>query len=512
MKISFDISFGSRKKKPSAARAQKRDNKRRAVRRFLSAEADPYLKKRWTKADGSSINALIQDDLATMRNRCRFEVRNNEWVEGICLGSELDVVGTGPQLQIQTDDDRLNEHIEQRWRDWQGICDERGRDHFADLLALQGVRSLLDSGESFTVMTNRGDGGDPVQLRLLCVESDCVFSPFGAEYDSRVKEGIRLDGSGRPLSYYVAKQHPGDFDAFYDSGMQQIPAEQMLHVFWTKRANQVRGYPMLQVLLSSISEMNHYSAAVIQAADLAASLAGVLETDLPDVDEDATDDYEAFDEIEIEPGSFMTLPKFVKAQQFKPEQPTSNYSDYVAAKLKQCGRGVMMPYNVISGDSSGYNYASGRLDKQIWQRFARRWQMFLIRRFVGPVFQRWLREALLIPNYIPRRGSVDLIPHVWIWPGQEHVDPAKEANAQKIRLENRTTTLAEECAKEGRDWKDVLRQIAEEKKFMDELGLSAADVAQATSAADGADVEPDKPDEGDEDAADPANQKTDVAQ
>ena len=52
------------------------------------------------------------------------------------------------------------------------------------------------------------------------------------------------------------------------------------------------------------------------------------------------------------------------------------------------------------------------------------------------------------------------------------MDPAKEANAQKIRLANHTTTLAHEYARQGRDWEAELKQRAKETALMRELGLS----------------------------------------
>jgi capsid protein len=59
--------------------------------------------------------------------------------------------------------------------------------------------------------------------------------------------------------------------------------------------------------------------------------------------------------------------------------------------------------------------------------------------------------------------------------GHEHVDPAKEANAQSTRLANHTTTLATEYARQGRDWEAELRQRAKEQKLMTELGLTFAE-------------------------------------
>ena len=66
---------------------------------------------------------------------------------------------------------------------------------------------------------------------------------------------------------------------------------------------------------------------------------------------------------------------------------------------------------------------------------------------------------------------------MWFWDGHEHVDPSKEANAQQTRLKSRTTTLAAEYAKQGKDWETELRQIAKEEKLMEELGISNANIA-----------------------------------
>jgi capsid protein len=57
----------------------------------------------------------------------------------------------------------------------------------------------------------------------------------------------------------------------------------------------------------------------------------------------------------------------------------------------------------------------------------------------------------------------------WYWQGAEHVDPQKEANAEKTRLESNTTTLAEVYARQGKDWKKQLEQRAKEKKLIEEL-------------------------------------------
>ena len=90
------------------------------------------------------------------------------------------------------------------------------------------------------------------------------------------------------------------------------------------------------------------------------------------------------------------------------------------------------------------------------------------------ILRAWLREAVLIEGYLPPslRTLDASYEHQWFWDGHEHVDPAKEANAQKIRLANHTTTLAHEYARQGRDWEAELKQRAKEITLIRELGLS----------------------------------------
>ena len=87
----------------------------------------------------------------------------------------------------------------------------------------------------------------------------------------------------------------------------------------------------------------------------------------------------------------------------------------------------------------------------------------------------WLNEAMLVEGLLPQSmrtlGASPVPEHAWFWDGVEHVDPAKEANAQATRLANQTTTLAVEFARQGRDWEQGLRQRAKELSLMNELGL-----------------------------------------
>jgi hypothetical protein len=60
-----------------------------------------------------------------------------------------------------------------------------------------------------------------------------------------------------------------------------------------------------------------------------------------------------------------------------------------------------MPFNVAAGNSSGYNYASGRLDHQTYFKAIRVEQAHLECIVLDRILAAWLDEAALIPGLLP---------------------------------------------------------------------------------------------------------------
>ena len=127
-----------------------------------------------------------------------------------------------------------------------------------------------------------------------------------------------------------------------------------------------------------------------------------------------------------------------------------------------------MPYNIAACNSSGYNYASGRLGHQTYFKTIRVEQSHIEMVVLDRILTAWLAEAVKVLGLT----GIDAWPHQWFWDGHEHVDPLKEASAQAKRLDGHTTTLAHEYARQGKDWETELRQRAKERELMVELGLT----------------------------------------
>ncbi len=422
--------------------------------------------RHWAAADGLSASAANSPEVRrTLRNRSRYEIANNSYARGISLTLANDCVGTGPRLQMLTADAFANRFVEQEFFSW---ADAVG---LAEKLRTMRLARVSD-GESFCLLTSNPKIDSPVQLDLKLVEAEQVTSPLLALDSYRYLDGIRFDEHGNAISYDVLREHPGD-DAFsLTENYDTIDASSILHYFRSDRPGQIRGIPDITPALPLFAQLRRFTLAVLAAAETAADFAGILYTDAPAGGE--ADAAEPFEPIELEKRALLTMPGGWKMAQMHAEQPATTYAEFKREILNEIARCLNMPFNVAAGNSSGYNYASGRLDHQTYFKSIRVEQSQMARTILDRILYAWLREAILIEGYLPNslRTLDSSFEHQWFWDGHEHVDPAKEANAQKIRLANHTTTLAHEYARQGRDWEAELKQRAKEISLMRELGLS----------------------------------------
>ncbi len=430
--------------------------------RYDAAQTSDENRRHWAAADGYSANAANNPQVRRiLRNRARHEVANNSYARGIILTLAHDTVGTGPKLQMLSSDPLANRRIElefQRWSDAVRLPEK--------LRTMRMARAT--DGESFAILITNPRLDTPIQMDLRLVEAEQVTTPL-REISPAAVDGIVFDVHGNPREYHILKRHPGEgglADAY-----DRLSADSVLHYYRVDRPGQARGIPELTPALGLFAQLRRYTLAVLGSAEAAAIPGGVLYTDAPAGGE--ADSVEPMDTIELERGMLMTMPGGWKLGQIRAEQPTTTYAEFKHEVLNEIARSLNMPFNVASGNSSTYNYASGRLDYQTYFKAIKVEQSHLESVALDHILTAWLDEAVLIDGFLPDTlGPLVNADHQWFWDGHEHVDPLKEANAQSVRLGNHTTTLADEYARRGQDWEMQLRQRAKELALMTELGLA----------------------------------------
>ena len=461
--------------------------------RYDLAQTTVDNRKHWAAADGlSAIAANSPSVRRILRNRSRYEVGNNGYFDGMGTTLANDSIGAEIRLQVRTGNRAADSRIETLWSEWAEAVG-LGEKLWTMRLA------KFEDGEAFAMLITNPKLQSPVQLDLRLLEADQVSSPYLQLESPTGVDGIEFDAAGNPIAYHVLKQHPGDPFLVAGSPLDyyRVAAENMLHYFRVRRPGQARGIPECTSTVGLSASMRRYTGAVVAAAETAADLAMVIESSAPasGADEDDQEEVTAMETIELEKNQATVLPKGWKLGQARSEQPTTTYAQFKHEVIGEAARPVCMPYNIAAGDSAGYNYASGRLDHQTYYRAQRIERALLRRRVLEPLFRDWFRELALVARVMKIALPVALwqIQRTWLFDGHEHVDPVKEASAQKTRLESHTTTLAREYGAQGLDWEEELEQAAREKERMEQLGLSAPPPA---------DPEPEPP----QDADDPDEQ------
>ena len=447
----------------------------RVVRgRYDAAQTTSDNERHWANADFLAADAANSPEVRrALRCRARYEVANNSYAKGIVLTLANDVVGTGPRLQMLARDPAVNQAVERAFSRW-----ARDIDLASKLRTMQMAR--VQDGEAFALMVTNPAVPGPVKLDLRLIEADQVATPtvLLPGWIVNPVDGIVLDDYGNPSEYHVLKYHPGATNMRGTPlAYERVPPDAMIHTFRCDRPGQHRGVPEITPALSLFAQLRRYTQAVLDAAETAADNALVIQTNAPPDGEAYP--IEPMDTFELERRMATTLPEGWQLGQVKAEQPTTTYAEFKKEILNEIARCLNIPFNVAAGNSSGYNYASGRLDHQVYFKQVRLDQSEFGRVILDRLLEAWLEEALLV-----YRVQVGLLPagaaglaavtHQWFWDGPEHVDPTKEASAEQTRLQDNTTTLADIYARKGQDWETQIRQRAREVALLKRLGLPEA--------------------------------------
>jgi lambda family phage portal protein len=474
--------------------AKPRERKRIVRASFDSAVTNNNNSQHWKNADYLSADASISPSvLKILRSRSRYEYLNNSYCAGIVSSKAEAVIGTGPRLQLQTEDRGLNQAVEDIFMEWSQAT------NFARSLMTLAQAKIVD-GEGLGIFKTLENTDLPISIFLQVLEADRIADNTMQALIDGNNTGIEFDKHGKPVQYRILKHHPGDVNAWnirYD--YDTIDAEHVIHWFKRMRPEQHRAVPEITPALPLFAQLRRYTLAVITAAETAADFAAVLYSEANAEEDGGTQSLEAMDVVELDRNLATVLPSGWKLGQIKAEQPTTAYGDFKRQILSEIARCLGVPYNIAAGDSSDYNYASGRLDHQTFFKKIRIEQFDLKRDVLDRAFAKIHAELQLDSEFRALR-RYRILPHTWFFDGYEHVDPKKEADAQAIKLASRTTNLANEYARENKDWEVEIEQLYKERAFNRDMekkyGLS---LQETTGVSNDTESDEDEDDEGDGD-------------
>lgn len=435
----------------------------RPVRARYDAAQSNSQSEHWKMADDLGPNTANNFAVRqVLRRRSRYEQANNSYCKGVVLTVANEIVGRGPRLQMRTPDPAFNAAMEQSWGQWACAIG------LADKLHVM-AQSKVGDGEAQALIINNAIIPHPVQMDIRPIEAEMFTTPEVQLRPNQV-DGILFDDAGNPTEYHVLRYHPGEVNYFQQPYGQfdRISPRHFLHWYRCDRPGQRRGVPEITPALNLFAQLRRWTLAVLTGAETAADIAAVLKS--PDIGDGQTA-ADPWDHIPIKIGTLMTMPAGTEMQQFRPEQPVATYGEFKHELLKEIARCLCMPYALVAGDSSSYNFASVRFDYNLlWHRNINVTKASLIQAVLDKIFASWLAEASVAIKKFSGL-TPDKCPHGWFFDPIPAVDPVKDGTGDSLALANNTDTLANICAAQGLDWREVLSQRAAEVAEMKRLGL-----------------------------------------
>lgn len=454
----------------------------------------------WNPAPASA-DADLLPDLDTLRPRSRDLIRNH----GIAGGAQQtlvdNVLGTGLRLCASPDYKRLgrdrawadewSREVEALWRAFANSpdCDAARTLNF-DGLATMAFKSVLGDGESLVLPLWLPNRGTNYATAFQVIEADRLGNPQEAPDTETMRGGVEVDAYGAPVAYHVRKAHPGDvfMGALTPSVYQweRIPARtpwgrrRVLHLFDKERPGQSRGRPFFSAVMPLFKMHDHYQKVGLQSAIVNAMIAAFVETPLDSESllqlfggnpEDLKNRVNEA-RVPLRGGAIIPLQPGEKVSPFNPNNGGNAYQPWVENVLQHIAAGLNLPRELFLKDFSRSNYSSARAALlEAWRFFLgrRAWWAFYLHQ---PAYELWLEEAVnrgevAAPGFYKYRDAY--CRSHWLGPGRGWIDPVKEANAAKLRVESGLSTLQAECAEQGLDWQEVMEQRDSERQFAQEL-------------------------------------------
>lgn len=441
---------------------------------------------------GGSAKEDIDDNVDTMRQRSRDNYYGVPIATSALKTTRTNVVGSGLRARPNLDAEFLMMTEEEAatwerntmrefalWADSPN-CDLERLNNFYELQQLAFL-SWLMNGDVFALLPFTKRANMPYDLRVQLIEADRVCNPrnnFSSSFNrDNTVEGVERS-NGEITAYWIANFHPLSSQNAMNRKWNRVLAygpntgrRNVLHCMFSERIGQSRGIPLLAPVIESLKQLGRYTDAELMAAVVSGLFAVFIETESPEnkMGED-TDEYEdEANELSLAPGAILQLNQGEKANVANPGRPNTAFDGFVSSITRQIGAALEIPPELLLKQfTSSYSASRGAL-LEAWKTF-KMYRSWLSNDFCQPIYEEWLSEAVAKGRvYAPGFFTNPLIRKAysecdWSGPSPGQLDPVKEANAAKIRVEEGFSTRQQETIEmNGGDFFENNRQRKREE-------------------------------------------------
>ncbi len=425
-------------------------------------------------AGGYGPTNILLVDYWTLRTRSSELFETNLYARGIVRRLITNEINDGLKLQSMPEeqilgkkDDELadwTETVENRfqlWCDRPLLCDQAERQSFGALQAVARMEALVD-GDVLVVLRQDPRTGLP---RVQLIKGSQVQTPINALSSGlTIKHGVEIDSSGRHVAFYISQE---------DGTSKRLPAfgeKSGRRLAWLvygtdKRLDEVRGKPLLSLVLQSLKEIDRFRDAKQRAAVVAGSLAVFVQKNedkpgtlpmmggavrrgsaMAESPNGGTAEPRTFRTAEWLPGTVVDeLQHGEVPHAFQSNAATEGFSSFEEAIVHAIAWCFEIPPEILTLEFSS-NYSASKAAINEFAMYLNRMRADFGTAFCQPIFVEWLL-AEVTAKRITAAGLLEAwrdpaqydIFAAWIsssWSGQikPSVDPVKEAAGYAAKL------------------------------------------------------------------------------
>lgn len=473
----------------SPERALRRMQARRALTALAAYEAAKPTVLRKQSRDSGSGDMWVKTAGHNLRNQARFLDGNHDLAKGVLNALVNNIVGAngigiepeprtfGGEIHDDFADQLLRLH-----KDWSKKPECTFTENRAGMERLL-CRTWVRDGEVLTKNLLGKvpflDHGTAVPFTLEMLEPDML--PL--IYDDPAKnivQGIQRNGWGQPKTYYLYRNHPGDYNVFTAKALDLMPVSASLinHLRIRERISQLRGISVFTSVMTRLDDIKDYEESERIAAKIAASMAAYIKKGNPDSYEAPTGgDPRA---LRFSPGMvFDDLMPGEEIGMIDTNRPNPNAYSWRNGQLRAVAAGTGVNYSTIARDYDG-SYSSQR------QELVEGWANYqvLTSAFIAGMSQpNWetfvlmavLSGQIIVPADVDPLTISDAL---FIGPSMPWIDPLKEVKGNSEGERSTYISGPEIIRKRGGNPRDVLEQEVRWRQKMKDKGLiSSSDPA-----------------------------------
>lgn len=448
--------------------------------------------------DGGSAKEDIEENITVLRERSRDLYMGTPIATGALKTLRTNVVGSGLKLKPQVDYEflglseneasELEATIEREFSLWAETpdCDMARLNNFYELQQLMFLSGLM-CGDSFALLPYKSRVGSVYDLRVQLIEADRICDPQSKKQTDDISAGVECDKDGEVIAYHIANFHP--LSQTMKKSWTRIEAygkktgrRNVIHFMESERIGQRRGVPILAPVIESLKQLGRYTDAELMAAVVSAFFTVFIETEnISDTPlgqaVDGSEQVDAEDEtsVELGNGAVVALAPGEHANMANPTRPNTAFDGFTTSVCRQIGAALEIPHDLLLKQFDASYSASRAALLEAWKMFKMR-RAWLASDFCQPIYEEWFSEAvakgrIYVPGFFDNPAVKKAYCNAeWCGPSPGQLDPVKEANAAKIRVEQGFSTRTRETIElTGGDFYKNHRQRLKEENLRQEL-------------------------------------------